>query len=176
VQTLAAGACLELGRFGEAVGRFEAVVEASGDEGAKALVRANVADARLTEALRTGAALSEADLEQLRGWMQATPAPASEFDEMARLHRTAMLRLAEGDPAQAVSLCERTFHWLDAQPGARSQPVWEVTAATLVIAYARSGRESDARDLLAQLATSNPLYEAAAAELSPSVKGSESEG
>jgi hypothetical protein len=80
-----------------------------------------------------------------------------------------MLRLLEGDPAEAVSLCESALRWLDAQPEARTRPHWQLTAATLVIAYARSGRTSEARELVGQLSPDGSLSAAASAELASSV-------
>ena len=86
-----------------------------------------------------------------------------------------MLRLLEGDPADAVPLCDTALLWLGTQPEGRARPDWQLVAATQVIAYARAGRENDARQLLAELLPTHPLTAAATAELAAAVDGSPSE-
>lgn len=165
----AGNACMQLGRFADAVGHLEMAVNANPDETMKAAIRGDMADAKLAEALRTRIAMPEAELEQVRAWMDGTPPAAGEMATSARAHRAAMLWLVEDDPVEAVSACGPAVQWLEAQPEGHSRPEWQVAAATLVIAYARSGRTGEARALMARLSPQGALYEAAGAELSPSV-------
>lgn len=172
IHALAALAHTRAGDFTGAIRELEAGLEAAPGGRIAAVLRSNIADATFSEALRSQAVLPEAELDRLRAWAQARPGASVDLVKMAKLHTLAMLRLLEGCPDEAVSLCERAFNMHQAQPDPRSRPGWQVTAATLVIAYARSGRESEARELMAQLAPTGPLYDAAGRELGSTVDGS----
>jgi hypothetical protein len=172
MHAFAATACVWLGRFDDAIGHWELAVEATPDEKLKAAIRGAIADAKLSEALRTQTPMPHDVLKQVRAWSEATPPAETDEVRSALQHRAAMLRLVEGTSAEAMSLCESAVRWLDTRPDAHSHPEWQVAAATLVIAYARSGRTGEAEELMAQLASDGSLYEAAAAELSTAIGGS----
>jgi tetratricopeptide (TPR) repeat protein len=168
---VAAVAGARLGRYSDSADHWAAVGEVAADGRIKAAAAGNVADAKLAEALRTRAAVPEQDLEQFRSALGALPAPITQAEESARLHFIAMLRLAEGDAAEAVSLCKRSLRIDSESDAAGDRPM---VLATLVIAHARSGGASEARRLLAELSPTHPLYGAAAAELAAAVDGSAS--
>jgi hypothetical protein len=167
MQMLAAVAITREGRFLDAVPRWEAVLAASPNGRLSALIRANIADVKFTEVLRTGVPLSDDEFDQMRAWAEESPAGSSP-QAMAGLHRKAMLRLLEGHPDEAISVCSPAFEWYQAQPDPRSRAEWQVTAATLVIAYARAGQETKARAMLSDLSPAGVLYDAAVRELAPS--------
>jgi hypothetical protein len=171
MRLFAGNACFQLGRFADAVAHFEAAVDGNPDESMNATIRGDMADAKLTEALRTRTPMSETELAQVRAWIDATP-PAPAPASPALQHRNAMLRLLENDPVAAVSLCETSLASLEARPGDHPLSHWQLVAATLVIANARSGRPDRAVELQAQLATDAWLYAAAAAELAADVSDS----
>ena len=156
----AGNACMQLGKFADAIRHLEIAVGANPDDKQRAAIRSDIADAKLTEALRARTPLSGTELEQVRTWI-AAPASAAGPASPALQHREAMLRLAENDPVAAATLCEAALESLE--PHTRVE--WQLVAATLVIAHARSGRMSQARELTAQLSPDGPLYAAATAEL-----------
>jgi hypothetical protein len=168
---LAAVASARLGRFLESAGHWASISEIATDHRIKEAARGNVADAKLADALRTRAAVPEQELEQFRSWLGDLRQPLTSAEESARLHFVGMLRLAEGDPVEAVSLCERSLRLDSEADRGGDRPM---VVATLVIAYARSGRASAARKLLAELSPTHPLHDAAAAELAAAVDGSPS--
>ncbi len=174
MQLFAGSACMQLGRFVDAVRHLELAAAATSDEKMTAAIRGAVGDAKLSESLRTRTPLPSDELAQVRAWVEATPPGETDEVRSALAHRLAMLRLLEGDPAQAVSLCEPAVQCLAAQPEAHSRPEWQVAAATLVIAYARSGRTGEAMELMAKLPPDGSLSPAASAELAAAVDGSAS--
>ncbi len=153
----AGNASHQLGRFVEAAQHLEMAIDENSNDKMKAVIRSDIADAKLTEALRARTPIPQAELKQLRAWIDATPPASAEPAKSALQHRLAMLRLLEGDPADAVPLCDTALLWLGTQPEGRARPDWQLVAATLVIAYARAGRENDARKLLAELLPTHPL-------------------
>ncbi len=163
---LAATATARLGRFSDSADHWAAVGGVAVDRRIKTAAAAHRADARLAEALRQRIPVTEQDLEQFRTVLAALPAPQTPAGESAHLHCIALLRLAESDPADAASLCERSLG-IDADSGGLADR--SMVVATLVIAYARNGRESEARKLLAELPPAHPLYEAATSELSTAI-------